>query len=248
MSLKSVSLSNAVINQYKYKLKAYSGIFTSLVIIQLLGMFFSLNGMGSSGYSTESYSMNITSYSSNLVIVFTMVWAFMNALLVTTRAYREDDFTFVTNRLTYSLSNYAILLTASIIGGVTAFLSSSLINVIAYLTNNIEVFVTINQEIGFMDYVVGVLATILFILLCGALGYFIGMVVQLSKIFMMIIPVCFIAFSVPIQRNGENVFFKLFEFYFQEHSFPLFLLKVLVTIFILSLTAVMMSNRLEVRK
>lgn len=44
MSLTEVSLASVVIKQYKYKLKAYLGVFSSLVVLQILGVIFSFSG------------------------------------------------------------------------------------------------------------------------------------------------------------------------------------------------------------
>ena len=133
MSLSRASLMEVVKKQYLFKLKSFIQVFMTLVVLQLLAMLFSFNGVGMMGSSNASVEMDIQYYSADIVVVFTMLWAFITAILITTKAYRNDDFAFVTNRLSSNLSNMLFLLTASILGGILAILSSYLMKVMMYL-------------------------------------------------------------------------------------------------------------------
>lgn len=132
MSLTEVSLASVVIKQYKYKLKAYLGVFSSLVVLQILGVIFSFSGSGSMGTGAYGINVNISYYSADIVIFFTIIWGFISALLMTTRAYRDDDFVLITNRVSSNLSSIAFMLIASIAGGITAMLSGFLLKVLMY--------------------------------------------------------------------------------------------------------------------
>ena len=113
-----MSLTNQLIwqktvkKQYFFKLKANIDAFSSLVWIQLLAHLFSLGGVASMGMGGTNLSVDVKYYSADLVIGFTMLWAFVTAITITTKPYRNHDFTFVTNRLSSSLSNILFLLTA----------------------------------------------------------------------------------------------------------------------------------------
>src|SRR4051812_32544192 len=98
MSLIRPSFISVVIKQFMYKMKAYSHGFVSLMIIQLLGLLVSFGGIGASGSSSENFEINLHFYSADIVIAITMLWGFITAILITTKAYRHDDFAFVTNR------------------------------------------------------------------------------------------------------------------------------------------------------
>ena len=108
MSLSRTSLMEVVKRQYLFKLKSFIQVFMTLVVLQLLAMLFSFNGVGMMGSSNGSVEMDIQYYSADIVVVFTMLWAFITAILITTKAYRNDDFAFVTNRLSSNLIQYAV--------------------------------------------------------------------------------------------------------------------------------------------
>src|SRR6185437_4463337 len=116
MSLVEVNLSKVVKRQFSFKLRAYVGVFASLIAMQILGIFFSFLGASSSYFGGSSVSVSYTYYSADIVVGATMLWGFISAILITTKANRYDDFAFVTNRLSSNLSNMIFLIVASIIG------------------------------------------------------------------------------------------------------------------------------------
>lgn len=122
MSFTQTSLVDVVRKQYAFKLKAYLLAFGTLVGLQLLAIFFSFGGVANMGTGSDDLEMNVTLYSADIVIVFTMLWAFITGILLTTKAYRYDDFAFVTNRVSSHLANALFLVTASIVGGMCAIL------------------------------------------------------------------------------------------------------------------------------
>jgi hypothetical protein len=247
MSLTKVSLSSVVRLQYRYKLKAYTGVFMGLILVQVIGILLSIVGSMGSSFSNNVYTVEVSVFSPSLVIILTMIWAFLNAILMTTKAYREDDFTFVSNRLSYNLSNMAFLLTACVIGALTALLSSGIIQLLSYLTRDIDVFLTVTHDVTTSDYVAGAVVTLLYILLAATVGYLIGMMTQFNKRLIILLPVILVGLNYIAQRNGNTGFVTIIEFYFMEYSFSIFLLKAMVTLLIGSGLAILLSNRLEVR-
>ncbi|WP_042144493.1 hypothetical protein [Paucisalibacillus sp. EB02] len=247
MSLTKVSLSNVVLKQYRYKLKAYTGVFMALMVVQVIGILLSIAGGGSGSFSNNVYTLDVTVSSSSLVIVLTMIWAFMNAILMTTKSYREDDFTFVSNRLSYNLSNMVFLLTACIIGAATALLSTGVIRILFYLIHDVDIFLTLTYQVAIGDYFAGALATLLYILLAATAGYLVGMMTQFNKRLIILLPVILVGLNYVVQSNANPGFVNILKFYFMEYSFTVFLLKAIVTILIGSGLAILLSNRLEVR-
>ncbi|MBY0146473.1 hypothetical protein [Neobacillus niacini] len=245
MSLVKTSMLDIVINLYKYKLKAYKQVFMSLIFIQLLAVLFSFNGVGMMGSSTESIEIDVQFYSADLVITFTILWAFITAILITTSAYKNDDFAFVTNRLSSNLSNMVFLLTASIVGGITAMLSTSLMKIIMYLFGGHG---HIAANLSLSEVVLGYSSTILYILLFSGLGYFIGTLVQVSRIFVAVIPGIFIGAGIlGAGSRGFEWVKSIYQFIFTEPSILLFVLKVLVIVGLLFTGSIALSNRMEVR-
>lgn len=248
MSLSTANLLEIVKKQYTYKLKAHSGVFTTLVVIQLLGLLFSLTGVSSFGSGSENHSLSVTYYSADIVIVFTMLWAFSSAILVTTKAYRNDDFAFVANRLSSNLSNILFLVAASLMGGMTALLSRFLLAVFLYYVLGLQFSEGSHFFATAGELVMGFVATCLYILLFSALGYLAGMLVQVSKLFVVLLPAAFIGNLILGARMGSNEGNAVFEFIFSESSYILFLVKVIVTFGLSFLIAGAVFNRLEVRQ
>jgi hypothetical protein len=249
MSLTKVSLSSVVKKQYSYKLKAYVQVFMTLVFLQLLAILFSLNGVGMMGSSSENIEVDVHYYSADIVVFFTMLWGLITAILITTKAYRNDDFAFVTNRLSSNLSNLLFLLTASIIGGLTAMLSSYLMKVILYFFVGKQTIDSPNLVGEPVELLIGILATSFYVFLFCALGYFIGTLVQIHKVFVVLVPALFFGALFLGEASGNSVIVtSFFSFIFTESSIPLFIIKIIVTCGLLFTGAFVLSNRMEVRQ
>ena len=74
MSFVQMKASEVIGKQLVYKCKSYAGVFTSLVVIQLLGVLFSLLATSGSVRSTLGYDVRVQTYSVDMVIVFTIFW------------------------------------------------------------------------------------------------------------------------------------------------------------------------------
>lgn len=248
MSLTRVRLIDVVKKQYLFKLKAYSQVFMSLIFIQLLAVLFSMNGVGGMGSSEGSFQIEIKYFSAALVVAFTMLWGFITAIIITTKAYRNDDFVFVTNRASSNLSNMVFLLTASMIGGITSMLSTYLIKVIVYYFFS-DVSLKSTSVMGAPnEFLLGSFSTFLYIFLFCALGYLIGTLVQINKVFAALIPAAFFGGLIfDGLRGNEGVIAKVFAFFFTEPSLPLFIIKVIIAAGLLISFAFALSNRMEVR-
>lgn len=203
MYLTEVKLADIVKKQFIYKLKAYISVFNSLLIIQVIAMFLSTNGSsGSYGSGSDGISFSFNLYNGDLIIIVSMLWAFISAIIITTKAYRNDDFVFISNRLSSNLSNIFFLKAASIVAGITAMLSGILFKVIIYLT--LDDGNVIGTVVSFRDLVVGIIMSILYILLFASLGYLVGMLVQFSKWVSLILLIGLVSYSIlGLNQNGE---------------------------------------------
>ena len=201
MHLTETRLSEIIIKQYKFKWNSYKSVFSSLVIIQLVAVLFSLSGIGGGGMSSggingEGMKLEYKYYSADMVIIFTFLWGLLYALLLTTKAYRQDDFVFVTNRFSSVMSSIAFIVTASVIGGITAIGSGYLLRVVVYFIWRDHQVIgngIIHQPLFFL---MGIAATILFVLLFSALGYLAGVIIQVHRIFVIVLPALFIGFLI----------------------------------------------------
>lgn len=247
MSLTKIRLGELVKKQYTFKLRAYSGIFTTLMVLQAIAIFFSIIGSNSSGTWSSHIGVTANYYSADQVIVFTMLWIFISSILITTQAYREDDFTFVSNRVSNNLANALILMTASIIGALTSYLSGFFIKVIVrYL--GVILLPTTGLPSTVRELISGIVAIILIMILISAIGYLVGVIVQINKIFMVVLPALFIGFLFIANNVGDsNVAISIFNFYFNESSIIFFTIKVFITSTLLLIASFGISNRQEVR-
>jgi hypothetical protein len=247
MYLAEVNAWNLVKKQYRYKLKSYFGVFTSLVVIQILAIFFSFNGTGMSGGSSGTLDFEVHYFTSDIIQVFMMLWAFLSAIIITTKAYRYDDYVFVTNRRISHYSNVLFLFTASVFAGVTVYLSTHLFKVITYIVkDSSSIMVDSLTVTGLLS---GMSASILYILLFASAGYFVGMLTQFNKIFSILLPVVFVGALILDGLTGNpTLLVNAATFFGAETSFFVFLIKILGVSFLLLLGSMGVSNRLEVRK
>ncbi|UAL49284.1 hypothetical protein LG311_10395 [Sutcliffiella horikoshii] len=250
LSLNKVTLDQVVKRQFLYKITAYSGVYISLIILQVIAVLFSLNGVGNSTGGSERISLNIHYYSGNLIFVFTMLWVFIVSIIITSKAYRDEDFSFVTNRLSSDLSNVFFVLVVSVIGTITALMAKYLLQVIVLFLPKFDSFYhsPISMNIGSF-LILGTLTAFLYILLCGAAGYFVGTLVRISSLFKILVPVLFVGYLFfGGFINQVSGLASIVEFFYLETSFITFVLKVLVTVFVLFAGSVAIFNRMGVRQ
>ncbi|KKK36337.1 hypothetical protein WQ57_19830 [Mesobacillus campisalis] len=246
MSLARTSSGDIVKRQYAFKLKAHIDSYSSLVGIQMLALLFSFGGVGSMGSYGDGLNLEVKYYSSDLVLVFTAIWAFVTATTLTTRPYRNHDFTFVSNRLTSSLSNILFLASISLAGALTAMLAGNLLKVFVFIFADGPIY---NQGTGLADLAAGTVIALFYLFLVTSAGYLIGSLVQVSKLFVILIPVVFFgSLFLDAVANREPIVNNVFQFYIMESSLLLLMVKTLITSAALLAAAVAILNRLEVRR
>lgn len=245
MSLIKPSLAQIVKRLYVYKLKAYLGSLATLLILQLLAILFSRGMVASSTSGMNDLYINVAFYSADLVLVFTFVWAFITSLLITTKVNRFPDFTFVTNRLSSNLANIFYIFTVSMLAGSSAMLCSHLVKMSIHFFSSRQVIGS-QLALPFPELLLGVVATSLYVLLFGAVGYFIGMLVQMHPLLPLFLGGSFLALFVGA-GIGTDLLENIYEFFFYEASLLIFAGKVSISVVLLFLGATLLSSRMEVR-
>ena len=96
----------------------------------------------------------------------------------------------------------------------------------------------------------GAAATILYLFLFASLGYLVGVLVQKSRLFIIVLPAGFIGllFLNVFLAADSQVVVDVSSFFGRETSFLLFTGKVLITSALALAVSVWISNRLEVRQ
>src|SRR5690625_25695 len=92
MSLTQVSTSDIVKQQYIFKLKAFPDLFNRLFFMLIVGLLFSLGGIGQQGLRGM---ITVDIYSADFIIIFTIIWTFIIAIQLTTKLYRNQIVPFV---------------------------------------------------------------------------------------------------------------------------------------------------------
>ncbi|RIW34019.1 hypothetical protein D3H55_10510 [Bacillus salacetis] len=233
--------------QFRFKLKSFKGMFTSLIVLQIIGIFLSLNGDGSGGGSSQFLDYRLNYYNGNIIFAFVMIWAFISAILITTKAYRFDDYSFVTDRMTSHLSNVLFLLAASFAAGITAVLANRVVILIIYfMQDNVNLTA---QTPAFLSGITGIIAMTLYIFLLASVGYLAGNLVQVSKLFIVVLPAVTIGsvFLETLLTRNPSLVPDVFSFFGMEESFWLFVLKVLIVSGLSLSAAAGVSMKLEVK-
>lgn len=243
MSLQEVSLRSITFKQYVYKLKGYSNLLYGLIIAQIMGIIFSMGGVRSSGFGFGELTIMVKGYTADLVIVFSFFWIAIIGSTIANKSYKNMEFSLVANRLSSNLSNVCFLLTCSIFAGITASLSGVLLRVIGYFTFERTQTFFEGFFIAPTNLFFGMFVTILCLILLSAIGYLGGILVELNKSFIIIIPVLVIGFL----RVYAEYLVGIYK-YFSESPLPLFTLKILILAIILFGISVLLSSRMEVRK
>jgi hypothetical protein len=233
--------------QFRFKMNSFKGMFTSLLVLQIIGILLSLNGDGSSGGGSNFFDYRLNYYNGNIIFAFVMIWAFISAILVTTKAYRFDDYSFVTDRLTSHFSTILFLFAASFIAGITVLLANRVVILIIYfMQDNVNLT---EQTPTLLSGLTGIIAMTLYIFLLASLGYLAGNLVQVSKLFIVILPAVTIGsvFLETLLTRNPSLIPDVFSFFGMEDSFLLFVLKVTLVSGISLAAAAVTSMKLEVK-
>jgi hypothetical protein len=233
---------------YEFKLRAFLGIFSSMIAIQLIGIIFSLGGVFNIGTGTSSgITINISYYSADMVVILTMVWVFVTGIMITTKSARHHDFVFVANRLSSSAANILFLITASAIGGVTSVFSGFLLKTIAYFLGDVQYGTGNSLFEAPEQFMISIAAAVSYMVLFSSAGYLAGMLVQWRKILIFVLPVVTIGLITYLSIRDEELAQSWFNVIFGEPSLFLFLMKILTISTLCFAGAALLSNRMEVK-
>lgn len=241
MSLKKIDPLSISLRLYFYKLKGYSVLLYGLILAQIIALLFSLNGISYMSSNNGELSVSVNTYSASLVIVFSLFWIFYTAIQLTTKRYKRIEIPLVANNITGHLSDMGFLMTASLFGGLTSSLTGVLLRVIMYFTFKRSQLIVDQFFLPFTDLLLGTAVAALYMVLISAIGYLIGVLTKVSIAFVIVIP----AMIFGLLRVYTDFIQTLVAFFTRETSFPIFVLKVLITSMLLFGFSFLLSNRRE---
>lgn len=240
MFLSNSSLASVVMTQVKFKLNAYNGLIYSLIILQLFGILFA-SGAGGSGTSIMNTSISIdrTSIEAGLLLVSFLAISVGN--LMTTKAYRYDDFSYVATRLSSNLANIIVLFIFSVFAGTTTYLSGYIVRILMYFFST----ELVDSPRVFEDYVgtLSIILAMIFLLwMFSSVGYLAGTLFQKHKLLFFGVLIIFAMLLI------SKIWITTFAFIFVENgSLLIFTIKVIGVSIVLFAASTAISNRMEVR-
>lgn len=242
-----ISLSKAVINQYCYKLKAYSSCFCALVLIQLITVLF-FSRTNQMGTSVGNISLTSSTYSSMSCRVFTIIWIVIISMMISSVSNKDMIFTLPCNRLTDGLSDVGFIMTGCVFGTVTTVLLSMALRVEVYFLNMGNVLAEGFYPI-FGELCVIAISTFLYMLLFASAGYLAGVLIRWNKVFIILIPMCLMGVLIYAQMGYFHSYLTaLLNFFINENLLALFAVKTVLIASILFALGITLTNGMEVKK
>ncbi|MGE7692117.1 hypothetical protein ACQKMI_23330 [Lysinibacillus sp. NPDC097214] len=115
-SLTNISLKTIVKKQVKWKAQLYISALSSLVIIQIIfGVLLSRSGSSTTGLLRGNLDVRFSTYSLDMFLIVSAIWAFIVGLLFTTKAYRIDDLSVISSRISSTIANILVMIIYSFI-------------------------------------------------------------------------------------------------------------------------------------
>ncbi|MBO0586814.1 hypothetical protein [Sporosarcina sp. E16_8] len=249
MYLTEPLLTDVVKKQFLHKLKAYTGVFNSLLVMQLIGIILGFGTSSGGSSSGGTLTVNYSFLTGDVPVIFTLLWAFSMGILVTTLAYRNDAFSFVSNRLSHNISSFLFLLFASVIAGTLATLAGSIIKLISSFQSDPLFAETSGLFSSPADFFIMTSTSVLYTALFASMGYVVGSFIQRSKFVLpLLIAAIFVIPLLQLNMRGQDLIANSVAFFGTETSLLLFLLKIIVTISILFAISIGVTTKTEVRK
>jgi len=249
MYLTEPKLFDIVKKQFIFKMNASGAAFTTLIILQIITSLTGTIGTGRFPKFSEYPNVEFILTSNDGSVALTILWAIILGGLITSNARKKESFAFVSTRISHHLSNMIFMLTASIISGITAALMGSAIKLFAFLKYGDIIVNTPGLLANPTEFFARIIVAIAYTLLFFLVGYTIGSFIARKIWFILVVLLIGWIFSSFILGfwNGPQAFEGVSNFYGNEQSIALFLIKIIVTVITLFAVSVATTNKLEVR-
>lgn len=242
--MKQLELKEIVKKQFVFKLKTYHNLIGSLLLFQLIALFFSLFGQMSS-MTMDLVTVTNNIYSADVIISFTLLWIFVMSFYIKNRSAENMMYIFIVDKLSNHLADFLFMFVLSLLGSITSVLLGVGIRAFIILYYGVDM-------ISFIDYftmsdlLFTLLIAFLYHLLVFSIGYVIAGLIQLHKSFIVLVPLfLFSLFVLSVNITNTEIFFSFFVL---ESDIIVFFVKVLCTVIISWIFAFYIGRRLEVRK
>lgn len=250
MSLSPTNLLAVVRRQYVFKLKTNANLLMILALVQMIAIAFSLLGMsGSISTGSNIIYVNISQISNMGVLVFTLMWALVVAIYLTTPNFQDLDFAFVSNRMSSCFSNILFLGTSALLGGAGVGLAGIFLRTATYILGWGDSIIGTHFYVPPGELILGIMIGLLYVLLVSSIGYFLGSLAQMTKILIPIIPALIIGMLVMDAGNQQvHLILSAAQFFTGERSIIAFSIKTLLASGLFFIAATLLSQHREVRR
>lgn len=240
--LNQLHLFDIVKRQFAFKLKAHHNLIGTFILFQILGLFFSFYGQKSS-VTEQAVTFTIETYSSDIIIGFTLVWIFVLPFYLTSASSKKMMHSFVTNKVTNFLSDIGLMFTLSLIGAISSVLlgTSIRLGILWYYDFN-QIFTY--EMLSVSDLLLTIFLVFLYHLLLFSFSYLLGTTMQLHPRLVIIVPLLLLIIPFFSIVFFNKVF--IFSFYVGEKSLIVFICKVLASSITFWLLSFFIDRRLEV--
>lgn len=242
-SIKHIGFTEAVKRQFSFKLRAYHNIIGALFLFQLIAVFFSI-GDNSSSMIDNYVSITKYTFSTDIIISFTLLWIFTTSFYITNRTSKNMMFNFVTDKFSNHVANMLCMLFFSVIGAVSSILLGVAIRLGMIFYVGLDQIYTY-ETLSITQLITTIFIVFLYHILVFSFGYVIGEVIQIHRTFVFLIPL----FLFGLFIYTVNVFNEahLFTFYMKESNILIFTMKVIISAVLFWIIALQVGRRLEVR-
>lgn len=233
----NISVLKNIMSQVKWKMVTYSNILTTFVFVQVIfSLLFTHSGMSGSGLN--NMELREYFYSLDAVLMVSAVSALFIGFTLTAKRLDNDNFSIPTTRFNANVSTIIFLCIVSFLAAITAISTH---------------YITLFGKMLILDYdiVVGTIfpnvttfcAMYMILLFATAVGFFIGSIYKISKLFAVFLGVSsFVLFIryVPTERS--------FLIWLFDKSYNALMLKAFILSVLLYSLACFVTNRMEVRR
>lgn len=250
MYLIETNLFEATKKQYNFKLKVYIDLLFNLILVQIIGILFSLGGTSSSATSNNIFSFKITNYSNTIIFIFTIIVLFCYGIVIQTENYKKINKIIIENSYSSSFSDIAFILTLCIFAGITTFFSGIFLRVLFYFIKSSENIVNEGFFTSPQILFISIISIFFYAVLISSFGYFAGALIQIHKTFAIVLTAICIGIIFLRQTNPviSNITAGIYNFYCNETSLLIFTIKIIITSLIFFSAAVIVRTKLEVEK
>ncbi len=252
MSLTHRTTGEVVKQQVVFKLRSNVTVFTVLFVIQAIVMGLMIDGLSVPvGFSMSNIDFRWYTFTNDRIVIASVFWAPVVGLLMATPRQRNASFMYVSTPVTDNLANFCFFGIAAIIAGITTVLSGSVMKLVMFMKDGNSIIETPGLIAAPLDFFSRIAVMTLYFLLVMVVVYTCMLFVQMN--YLMIIPfvllVLFSTNSSVLEFLGiEGNITSIFDYFYRESSFGLFLVKTGAVMVIVSAFSFFPSARIEVKQ